>query len=422
MTLSRRRFTTLTGAAVVAPAIGLGRNASAAGARVVIIGGGFGGATAARYIKRWDSAIDVTLIEPVTTFVTCPFSNLVLGGVKKIGDITHSYDGLVGLGVKVIHAKAESINIEKKWVHLPNEQIAKYDRLIVSPGIDFRWDEVEGYDEAASRLAPHAWKAGVQTLLLREQLQAMPDGGTFVISPPANPFRCPPGPAERVSMVAHYFKTTKPKSKILVLDPKGGFSKEGLFTAAWKELYPGMIDYRKTEDGKVVRVDAENKTLHTEFDEIKGDVVNFIPPQYAAAIARDAGLADASGWCPVDQKSFASTLAKDVFVIGDASIASPMPKSGFSANNQGKVVAAAVVSNLQGREIADPKLANTCYSLVAPDYGISVSAVYRLNNGKLEAVEGAGGLSPKEAGMRQRQLEASYAEGWYRSITDEMFA
>jgi sulfide dehydrogenase [flavocytochrome c] flavoprotein subunit len=419
--LSRRQFSLLAGAAFAAPAIISGRGASAAGARVVVIGGGFGGATAARYLKRWDSSLDVTLVEPSSTFVTCPFSNLVLGGLKQIGDITHGYDGLTGAGITVVHEKAELINTERRWVLLPGEKLLKYDRLIVSPGIDFRWNAIEGYDEAATQHAPHAWKAGDQTMLLLEQLRAMPDGGTFLISPPGNPFRCPPGPGERISMVAHYFKHHKPKSKIIVLDPKGKFSKEGLFTAGWQELYPGMIDYRKTDDGKVVRVDAENRTLHTEFDEIKGDVVNFIPPQYAGAIARNSGLADKSGWCPVDRKSFASTLAKDVFVIGDASIASPMPKSGFSANNQGKIAAAAVVSSLQGREIADPKTANTCYSLIAPGYGVSVSGVYAYQDGDLQAVAGAGGLSPADATPEQRLLEATYAEGWYESITTEMF-
>lgn len=421
MKLTRRHFTRLGGALLAAPAILTGRGASAAGARVVVIGGGFGGATAARYIKSLDNAIEVTLIEPAASFVTCPFSNLVLGGLKKMADITHSYDGLEKIGIKVVRGAAENINTDRRWVEMPDGVLLKYDRLVVSPGIDFRWGEIEGYDLAAADRAPHAWKAGAQTELLRKQLEEMENGGTFLISPPGNPFRCPPGPGERISMVAHYLKTRKPKSKIIVLDPKGAFSKESLFAPAWEEFYPGMIDYRKTEAGRVVRVDAKNLTLHTEFDEVKGDVVNFIPPQFAGSIARKSGLADDSGWCPVNQQTFASTLAKDVFVIGDASIATPMPKSGFSANNQGKVAAAAIVSGLQGREISDPKLANTCYSMITPDHAVSVAAVYSYDKGKLHAVEGAGGLTPADSTPDERRLEASFADGWYRSITTEMF-
>ena len=421
MKLTRRHFTGFAGTLLAAPALIAGRGASAAGARVIVIGGGFGGATAARYLKSLDKALEVTLVEPASTFVTCPFSNLVLGGLKQMEDISHGYDGLEKIGVNVVRAAAESINTERKWVNLPNWDLLKYDRLVVSPGIDFRWGEIEGSTFESAEHVPHAWKAGAQTVLLRKQLTEMKDGGVFLISPPGNPFRCPPGHGERISMIAHYFKTHKPKSKIIVLDPKGAFSKESLFAPAWEEHYPGMIDYRKTEAGRVVRVDAENLTLHTEFDEVKGDVVNFIPPQFAGAIARKSGLADDSGWCPIDQQTFASTLAKDVFVIGDASIATPMPKSGFSANNQGKVAAAAIVSGLQGREISDPKLANTCYSMIAPDHGVSVSAVYSFDMGKLHAVEGAGGLTPADASAGDRRLEASYADGWYRSITTEMF-
>jgi NADPH-dependent 2,4-dienoyl-CoA reductase/sulfur reductase-like enzyme len=421
MKFTRRQFARFGGTLLAAPAILSGRGASAAGARVIVIGGGFGGATAARYIKSLDNALEVTLIEPAANFVTCPFSNLVLGGLKKMEDITHSYDGLAKMGIKVVRGAAENINTERRWVNMPGGEILKYDRLVVSPGIDFRWGEIEGYDRAAADVMPHAWKAGAQTVLLRKQLEEMKDGGTFLISPPGNPFRCPPGPGERISMVAQYFKKHKPKSKIIVLDPKGAFSKESLFAPAWEEHYPGMIDYRKTEEGRVVRADAKNRTLHTEFDEVKGDVVNFIPPQFAGSIARNSGLADDSGWCPVNQQSFASTLARDVFVIGDASVATPMPKSGFSANNQGKVAAAAIVSSLQGREISDPKLANTCYSMITQDQAVSVAAVYAFDKGKLHAVEGAGGLTPADASTDERRLEASYADGWYRSITTEMF-
>ncbi len=296
-------------------------------------------------------------------------------------------------------------------------------RLIVSPGIDFKWGAVEGAEEAIIDKLPHAWKAGEQTTLLRRQLEAMPDGGVFVISPPVNPFRCPPGPGERISLVAHYFKQHKPRSKIIALDPKEKFSKEGLFRQGWTELYGDMIEYRTlNDDGRVARVDAANMTLHTDFDSVRGDVINFIPPQQAGAIARDAGLADNTGWCPVHQADFESTLVPGVHVIGDASIAAPMPKSGFAASTQAKVCAAAIVAKLRGDSPGEPKFVNTCYSLVAPDYGISVAAVYNLADGKIVAVKGAGGLSPMEADHSFRQQEADYARGWYDSITQDIFA
>jgi sulfide dehydrogenase [flavocytochrome c] flavoprotein subunit len=244
-----------------------------------------------------------------------------------------------------------------------------------------------------------------------------------VISPPTNPFRCPPGPGERISLVAHYFKQHKPRSKIIALDPKDGFSKEGLFRQGWAELYGDMIEYRKlNDDGRVVRVDAGNMTLHTDFGEVQGDVINFIPPQQAGKIARDAGLTDDSGWCPVHQNTFESSRVLGVHVIGDASIASPMPKSGFAASTQAKVCAAAIVAKLRGETPSAPKFVNTCYSLVAPDYGISVAAVYNVQDGKIVAVEGAGGLSPMEADESFRHREADYARGWYDSITQDIFA
>lgn len=290
--------------------------------------------------------------------------------------------------------------------------------MVLSPGIDFLWNKLEGYDEAASLLAPHAWKAGAQTTLLKKQLDAMPDGGTFVMVAPANPYRCPPGPYERISMVAHYFKTQKPKSKILVLDAKDAFSKQGLFLDGWKRFYGDMIEWVPAgKDGNVIRVDAKNLSVETDFGKIhKAAVLNVIPPQKAGSIAERAGVTDKSGWVPVKPDTFESTQVKDIYVVGDATIAAPMPKSGFCANAQGKVAAAAIVNALAGKPAATASWSNTCYSLVAPDYGISVAGVYRVAEGKIVEVKGSGGVSPREASDTVRKLEALHGVAWYNAI------
>lgn len=392
--------------------------------RVVIVGGGFGGATCARYVKRFAPNMDVTLVERDQRYVTCPFSNTVLGGLRGIDAITHGYDRLAEQhGVKVIHDSAVAIDPAAKTVALAGGAKLAYDKLVVSPGIDFRWDGVDGYSAEASERMPHAWKAGAQTLLLRRQLEAMPDGGVFVMAPPANPFRCPPGPYERASMVAHYFKQAKPRSKILILDAKDKFSKQPLFMQGWEERYPGMIEWVSgTDGGRISGVDADRMVVLNEIgDRFEGDVINVIPPQKAGQVAHDAGLVDSTGWCPVDQRTFESKIHKDVHVIGDASIAGKMPKSGFAANSQGKVCAAAVVTSLLGMDMPEPSYVNTCYSLVAPDYGISVAAVYRMTDGGIAGVEGAGGVSPKDGSAEDRRREADYAYGWYLSITGDAF-
>ena len=348
---SRRGFVaSAAGAAALIglPAIARGQAAS----RIVVIGGGFGGATAARYLRKASPELQVTLVEPNRRFVTCPYSNLVIGGWRKIESISFGYDKLAKLGVTVVHDSASAIDPAKKEVRLAGGRTLPYDRLIVSPGIDLRWNALPGYDEKAAEAMPHAWKAGEQTLLLRRQLEAMDDGGLFVMSAPANPFRCPPGPYERVSMIASYFKEAKPKSKILILDAKENFSKQGLFQDGWKKFYADMIEWVPAgKDGKVVKVDAAAKTLETDFGQVhKAAVANVIPPQFAAKIARDAGLADQSGWCPIDPMTFESKLVKGIHVVGDATIAAPMPKSGFAANSQGKVAAAAAIAMLQDKK------------------------------------------------------------------------
>jgi NADPH-dependent 2,4-dienoyl-CoA reductase/sulfur reductase-like enzyme len=279
-----------------------------------------------------------------------------------------------------------------------------------------------GYTEAAAERMPHAWKAGDQTLLLRRQLEAMEDGGLVVISSPANPFRCPPGPYERASLIAYYLKTKKPKSKLIILDAKDAFSKQSLFQNAWKELYPNLIEWVPlSSGGKVTSVEPASMTLVTDFAKHKAAVANVIPPQKAGRIAEVAGVADRSGWCPVNPVTFESTLQPNIHVIGDACIAGGMPKSAFAANSQAKVCATAVATLIAGGKPDDPRLINTCYSLVAPDYGISVAGVYRPVNGQLTDVQGAGGVSPANAPKTTRELEANFANAWFRTITEEVF-
>lgn len=421
MFLTNRRRLLQAGAAAAAivamPSIVRSANA----ARVVVIGGGFGGATAAKYLRQGDPSLNVTLVQRDARFVTCPFSNLVIGGLRDINDIAHGYDALRNKhGVDVVIDEAVAVDPGKRTVKLLGGRTLEYDRLILSPGIDLRYDALEGYDEAAARVMPHAWQAGPQTALLRRQIEAMPDGGLVLICPPANPFRCPPGPYERASMIAHYLKANKPKSKIMILDAKGNFSKQGLFTQGWQALYPGMIEWLPAEGGgKVLRVDAGALGVETDFGLQKGNVVNVIPPQRAGRIAQLAGCTDDSGWCPIDTNTFESKLQPGIHVIGDASVASPMPKSATSANSQAKAAAAAIVSQLNGDPVTAATFANTCYSLVAPDHAISVTTVYANTAEGLEAT--SNGLSPMDATEAERQLEASYTEGWYRGITLDAF-
>jgi NADPH-dependent 2,4-dienoyl-CoA reductase/sulfur reductase-like enzyme len=387
---------------------------------VVVVGGGFGGGTCARDLKR--RGLNVTLVEANPIYTACPFSNAVLAGLRSIEQQQFTLDAVRKDGVAVVPQRAAGVDPQRRTVTLADGSHLSYDRLVLAPGIDLRFDALPGYDEGASENLPHAWKAGGQTVLLKQQLEAMPDGGTVIIAAPANPFRCPPGPYERASLIAHYLKTHKPRSKLLILDAKDTFSKQRLFQAAWQEFYPGIIEWVPlSAGGKVGEVDAKTRTVVTDFGRHTGDVVNVIPPQRAGAIAQAAGVADRSGWCPIDPVSFESRLQPNIHVIGDAAIAGGMPKSAFSANAQAKVCAEAVASLLRGEAPAPAKLINTCYSLVAPDYGISVAGVYRPLNGVLTDVEGAGGTSPQNAPPSFRSLEATYADAWYQTITAEVF-
>lgn len=424
--LTRRTFVRLLGAGAAASVMGLPATGLAATAegRVVIIGGGFGGASCARYLKRMAPALDVTLVERDARFITCPFSNAVLGGLYGIDYITQGYEALrTAHGVNTVHDSAEGIDPETRKVRLSSGTEIEYDRLVISPGIDIQWGAVQNYDEAAAQIMPHAWKAGAQTLLLRQQLEAMPDGGVVVIAAPRNPFRCPPGPYERASLIAHYLKQAKPRSKVLIYDAKGKFSKQPLFQQGWEALYPGMIEWiGEPEGGAIEAVDAGKMTVYPTFgDPVKADVVNLIPPQKAGSIAHAAGLTAGGDWCPVDQRTFESTVHAGIHVIGDAAIANPMPKSGFAASSQGKVCAAAIATALSGQRMPEPSYVNTCYSLIGPDYGISVAAVYRVGPDGIFAVQGAGGVSPKEESEAFRRQEALYTVGWYQSITSDIW-
>jgi len=429
MNMNRRDFVKATGTAAAVGMVGIPHLALGAGRKkVVVVGGGSGGATAARYIKLADDAVDVTIIEPNEHYYTCYMSNEVLGGDRNIDSIRFGYDNLKAMGIEVVHATAELVDPVAKVVKAGGKDYA-FDRCVVAPGIELIYDEIEGYSEADSHQLPHAWKSGEQTRLLRSQLEAMPDGGIAVIAAPPNPFRCPPGPYERASQMAHYFKQHKPKSKVVILDAKQKFSKQGLFTQGWEALYGfgtgnSIIEWQPGPDAAVVKVDAVGMTAETSFgDEIKADVLNVIPPQRAGKIAQVSGLTDASGWCSVDKKTFESAKHPGVHVIGDACIATKMPKSGYAANSQAKVCAAAIVAMLKGEEPGTPAYVNTCYSIIGEDWGVSVAAIYRLSeDGKtIAGVKGAGGLTPMDAASETWRREVQYAYSWFKNITADIF-
>ena len=420
---TRREFLKLGAAAAGSAALFSTRAvAQSPAARVVVVGGGFAGASCARALRHADSRIAVTLVEPSPTFTACPFSNAVIAGLRELRAQQFTYDRVAADGITISRTTATAVDAQARSVTLADGTRLPYERLVLAPGIEIRWNALPGYDQAAAAQMPHAWQAGEQTLLLRRQLEAMDDGGLVVISAPANPFRCPPGPYERASLIAHYLKTKKPKSKLLVLDAKDTFSKQKLFQQAWSDLYPGLLEWVPlSKGGNVTSVDPATRTLVTDFARHQAKVANVIPPQKAGRIADAAGVTDRTGWCPIDPVTFESKLQPGIHVIGDAAIAGAMPKSAFAANSQAKSCAAAIARLVTGATPSGPKLINTCYSLVAPDYGISVAGVYQPTNGQLTEVPGSGGLSPAEAPKATRAAEAVLAEAWFRTITDETF-
>ena len=423
MKITRRALIKLGAAATASATLPPARTfAQGAPPRVVIVGGGFAGASCARALRQAAPRVAVTLVEANPTFTACPFSNAVIGGVREMSAQRFTYERVAADGITLARALATGVDAQARSVTLADGARLPYDRLVLAPGLDIRWGSLPGYDEAAAAQMPHAWRAGEQTVLLRRQLEAMDDGGLVVISAPANPFRCPPGPYERASLIAHYLKTRKPRSKLIILDAKDAFSKQRLFQAAWAELYPGLLEWVPlSKGGNVTSVDAATRTLVTDFGRHQAKVANVIPPQQAGRIAEVAGVADRTGWCPIDPVTFESKLQAGVHVIGDAAIAGAMPKSAFAANAQAKTCAAAVARLLTGAVPSTPKLINTCYSLVAPDYGISVAGVYQPSGGQLVEVPGSGGVSPADAPRGMRAAEAVLAEAWFRTITGEVF-
>jgi len=388
--------------------------------RVVVVGGGFGGATAAKYLRLWGGNVDVTLVDRNAAFVSCPLSNLVLGGFRQIGDVTRGYDGLKAAGVKVIQGEVTAIDVAAKTVRLADGTTLPYDRLVLSPGVDFMTETIDGLaTPAAQANILHGWKAGPQTVALRRQIEAMRDGGVFAITIPKVPYRCPPGPYERACVVAAYLKQAKPRSKLLVLDANPEIqSKKPLFERAFKQHYDGLIEYRP--NAELREVDAANNIAKLEFEDVKADVLNVIPPQRAAEIARSAGLVNINGrWVGVNWLTLESTAQPGVHVLGDAIFpAAAMPKSGHIANQQAKVAAAAIIQLLKGEPVnAAPVMANTCYSFVTADQAIHVASVHQYNAEQktLLPVPGAGGVSGAAS-----ELEGRYALAWAQNIWDDM--
>lgn len=414
---TRRDFGTGAGAVVslaLAPRLARGQ----AKARVVVVGGGIGGATVARYLAN-AKTIDVTLVEPKTRYTTCFLSNLYLAGLRSFESLTHGYDTLAAqYGISLVHEAAASIDPVGKRVRLESGATLPYDRLVMSPGIAFDFAAIEGYDEAASATIPHAWNAGPQTKLLRAQLEAMEDGGTFVIAAPPNPFRCPPGPYERASLAAYYFKQYKPRSKVLILDAKDSFFEQDLFQDGWNRHYPGMIEWLPAQFTGGVKA-VEGGMVKTASDAFKASVANIIPPQRAGALAQKSGLADASGWCPVDPQTFESMLQPGIYVVGDAANAGDMPKSAFCANSQAKTCASAILAALTGSQRGGPHLFNTCFTYLAGDDAVSDAISFKPDEKTIKIA----GLSISKVGesAEARRQAVREAAGWYDAFTKDVF-
>jgi NADPH-dependent 2,4-dienoyl-CoA reductase/sulfur reductase-like enzyme len=422
MAVTRRptRRDVIRGTAVAAAAALPCPSFAQSSARVAVIGGGFGGAACARALRRLDTKLQVTLIEPNKVFTACPFSNEVIAGLRELSTQQFTYDKVAADGIAVAVQAATKVDAQARTIGLTDGTTLSYDRLVLAPGIDMRFDALPGYDEAASSMMPHAWKAGEQTLLLRKQLQAMDDGGLVVIAVPAAPLRCPPAPYERASLIAHYLKARKPRSKVLVLDAKDTYSQQKLFENAWKELYPGMIErIALSQGGRVTSVDPATNTIVTDFGNYSAAVANVIPPQKAGRIAEIAGAADHTGWCPIDPVSFVSKLVPNIHVIGDACIAGGIPKSASAASAQGKACAAAVVNSLAGTAPDMPRLDGACYNTVAPGYAFSLRGIYQPKQDQYAETEVT--TSPVDASREVRQREAEQALEWFKTITGDAF-
>ncbi len=391
--------------------------------RVVVIGGGFAGASCARALRTADPKIAVTLVEARSTYTAPPMSNAVLGGLRDLSSQQFGYDKIASTGITVKIANATAVDTQARSVTLSTGDKLSYDRLVLAPGIGLRFDAISGYSEAAAAQAPHAWTAdAAQFDLLHRQIEAMDDGGTVAIVAPDNPSRCPPGPYERASMIASYLKTKKPRSKIVILDAKDSFSMQQLFLNAWQQLYPGMIEWKSPSNGgNAASIDVAKKIIETDFDSYQYAVANVIPPQKAGALAALAGVADRSGWCPVDAVTFESLQQKNVHVIGDAAFAGSMPKSAYSGALEGKVCAAAIAQLFAGKMAAPTNLGSNCYSLVAPNYAISITGNFAPVNGEYTEVDNSIKSSPLDAPASRRAEDAKNADDWFRTITSEIF-
>jgi sulfide dehydrogenase [flavocytochrome c] flavoprotein subunit len=428
--LSRRRFLqgfAGLGAGVLSGCAGLTICAGSK-AHVVVVGGGFGGATAAKYLRLLNANIQVTLIEPKIKYITCPGSNWLFAGLTDLDQLTVDYRVLQDkYGVKLLVDRVSGLDVAQRRLRFADGQSLSYDRLILSPGIDFRWDAIAGYDQAAAEQFPHAWQAGPQTALLARQLQEMPDGGVVLMAVPADPYRCPPGPYERASMMAYWLRQHKPRSKVLILDAKRSFSKQALFETGWTKHYGygttnSLIEWHSLADNPLLELNQQSRVLTSEFgDRFQGDVLNIIPPQTAAGIAVRSGLTDASGWCPVQPLTGRSLFDEFIHVIGDAANYTPIPKSAFAANSEAKACALAVTSLINQKSVAEPHWLNTCYSLIASEHGISVAGVYKLDAAAaITTVKGAGGVSVRND-VEAAALEADYARMVYRSLVADTF-
>ncbi|MBY6117012.1 NAD(P)/FAD-dependent oxidoreductase [Mameliella alba] len=420
MTLNRRAFlgTAAAAASLSAPMV---QAASHGKPRAVVIGGGAGGATAARYIaKDSNGEIDVTLIEPTRTYYTCFFSNLYIGGFRDLQSIAHDYGKLATeYGINVVHDWAVGVDRDAKTVSLAGGGSVPYDRLVISPGIDFVEGSVPGWDLSTQTAMPHAYKAGTQTALLKAQIEAMPEGGTYVMVAPPNPYRCPPGPYERISMVAHVLKQTNPTAKIIIADPKEKFSKQALFEEGWQKHYGGMIERIGPDfGGGNVSVNADTMEVDIDGEVVKADVCNVIPAQKAGMICAAAGLTEGN-WAPVDGHTMVSRLDENIHILGDATNQGDMPKSGFSANSQAKVAAMAVRGALTGSRVFPAKYSNTCWSLISTDDGIKVGAAYEATDEKIASVSSFVSQTGEDAALRKATYEESV--GWYAGITSDMF-
>lgn len=398
------------------------RASAAAKARVVVVGGGFGGAAAAKYLRLLDPGLEVTMIVREREYVACPMSNEVLIGERDYNEQVWNHTAVAKQGVKVIYGEAEAVDPAKKEVRLSDGRRLDYDKLVLAPGVDFLWNAVEGYSEDGATIMPHAFKAGVQTLLLKRQIEAMPDGGTMLISVPPKPIRCPPAPYERAALVAHYFKHHKPRSKIIIVDASDSFPMQKWFQKEWGRHYGDMITWvSAAQVGELERVDMLGRTLFTGFENFTGDVVNFIPRHRAGEIAARAGVTDQTGFCPVDPITLASPLQPDIHVIGDAARLRNMAKNAHGAVSHAKIVAGAIVAMVNGLPLPTPYYTSIGIAMITPDFGFSGVQVLKVINGEVEMVKDAGGPSPLAASDQDRALEARTARGWYKALTADAF-